>query len=99
MNNLVSVIIPNYNSKKYIHDTIQSVLNQTYKNIEILIIDDCSSDNSVSIIKNMASENKNIKDFIIKTNCRCTYECALSFNILGNWRYQHKLLSSLISRY
>ena len=44
-------------------------------------------------------KNKNIKDFILKTKCRCTYECALSFNILGNWRYQFKLLSSLISYY
>ena len=69
MKNLVSVIIPNYNSEKYIHDTIQSVLNQTYKNIEILIIDDCSSDNSVSIIKNMASENKNIKLIQLTKNC------------------------------
>ena len=43
--------------------------------------------------------NKNIKNFILDTKCRCTYECALSFNILGNWRYQLKLLSSLITRY
>ena len=44
-------------------------------------------------------KNKEIKDFIIKSKCKCTYECAMSFNILGNWRYQHKLLSSLISFY
>ena len=44
-------------------------------------------------------KNKEIKDFIINSKCRCTYECAMSFNILGNWRYQHKLLSSLISYY
>ena len=46
-----------------------------------------------------SSKNKNTKDFILKSKCRCTYECALSFNILGNWRYQFKLLSSLISYY
>ena len=44
-------------------------------------------------------KNKEIKNFIIKSKCKCTYECAMSFNILGNWRYQHKLLSSLISFY
>jgi len=46
-----------------------------------------------------SNNNKNIKNFILDTKCRCTYECALSFNILGNWRYQLKLLSSLITRY
>ena len=44
-------------------------------------------------------ENKDIKKFILDSKCKCTYECAMSFNILGNWRYQHKLLSSLISYY
>ena len=43
--------------------------------------------------------NTDVKRFIHKTNCRCTYECAISFNILGNWRYQHKLISSLLNRY
>ena len=46
--------------------------------------------------------NKNTqetKKWIKKSKCNCTYECALSYNILGNWRYQHKLLSSLISYY
>ena len=46
-----------------------------------------------------SQKTKDVKDFILKTKCRCTYECALSFNILGNWRYQLKLLSGLISRY
>ena len=42
---------------------------------------------------------KNTKEFIIKSKCNCTYECALSFNILGNWRYQPRLISSLFSSY
>ncbi|MFD2528366.1 glycosyltransferase [Polaribacter marinaquae] len=44
-NLLVSVIIPTYNRKQYLEKTILSVLNQTYKNIEVLVIDDGSSDN------------------------------------------------------
>lgn len=48
---LVSVIVPVYNSEKYIDDTIKSILNQTYENIEIIIIDDGSSDRSAEVIK------------------------------------------------
>ena len=49
-NPLVSVILPNFNCQQYIAETIRSVLNQTYKNIELLIIDDCSTDESVNVI-------------------------------------------------
>ena len=55
----VSVIIPVYKSEKYIHETLNSVIQQTYKNIEILIIDDESPDNSVDICKSF--EDSRIK--------------------------------------
>ena len=53
---LVSVIIPAYNCADLIGDTIESVLNQTYKNFEIIIVDDCSTDNTVNVIKHYQSE-------------------------------------------
>ena len=52
MNDLVSIIIPVYNCGKFIDKTIQSIANQTYKNIELILIDDGSTDNSLEICKN-----------------------------------------------
>ena len=49
--NLVSIITPIYNGETYIEECIKSVLNQSYKNIEMIIIDDGSTDNSENIIK------------------------------------------------
>jgi radical SAM protein with 4Fe4S-binding SPASM domain len=42
-------------------------------------------------------ETKKTKDFILKSKCNCTYECALTYNILGNYRYQPSLVSSLFN--
>lgn len=58
---LVSIIIPIYNKAEFIEQTIQSALNQTWKNIEIIIVDDESSDDSLSIVKKY--ENENIRVF------------------------------------
>ena len=51
MNDLVSIVMPSYNTERYIRDSIDSVLAQTYTNWELLIIDDCSPDNSNEIIE------------------------------------------------
>ncbi len=51
MNKMVSVIMPNYNGEKFISDAISSVLNQTYSEYEVIVVDDGSTDNSINIIK------------------------------------------------
>ena len=71
MNNIkVSVIIPVYNSEKYLKQCLDSVVNQTLKDIEIIIVNDGSTDNSLVIIQEYANKNKNIK-VINKQNEGC----------------------------
>lgn len=50
MSDLVSIVMPSYNTSKYIENSIKSVLNQTYQNWELLIIDDCSKDNTEDVV-------------------------------------------------
>lgn len=68
---LVSIITPSYNSSAYITETIQSVLRQTFHNWEMLIVDDCSSDNSYSIVKEFAEQDERIKVFKMEKNSGC----------------------------
>ena len=58
---LISVIVPVYNTEQYLKECLDSIINQTYKNIEIIIIDDGSTDNSLKIIKEYAENDGRIK--------------------------------------
>jgi len=60
-NDLVSIITPSYNSEKFISQTIESVLSQTYKNWEMIIVDDCSTDKSREIIEEYTRKDNRIK--------------------------------------
>ena len=64
----VSVITPMYNCEKFISETIESVLNQTYTNWEMIIIDDCSTDKSKEIAKQYIERDKRIRLIELKEN-------------------------------
>ena len=58
---LISVIMSSYNSEETIEKSILSILKQDYKNIEFLIVDDCSKDSTLSIMKRLREDDKRIK--------------------------------------
>ena len=66
MKDKISIIIPVYNSEKFINKCLDSIINQTYKNIEIICINDGSTDNSLNILKKYKKEDNRIKTFINK---------------------------------
>ena len=63
MNEKISIIIPAYNASKYITRTLDSICNQTYKNLEIIVVDDGSSDNTLEICKKQSEKDNRIKVF------------------------------------
>jgi teichuronic acid biosynthesis glycosyltransferase TuaG len=72
-NPLVSVIMAAYNVEKYIESAIISVLNQTYKNLELLIVDDCSTDNTLTIAKKYEDLDKRVHVFTNLKNFGVSY--------------------------
>ena len=65
---LVSIIMPSYNSEKYISKSIDSILKQKYTQWELLIIDDCSTDNTRIVVNEYLDKYKNIKYIILEKN-------------------------------
>ena len=58
---LVSVIVPNYNHADYLDERISTIVNQTYKNIEVLLMDDCSPDESRSVLEQWAAKDDRLE--------------------------------------
>lgn len=61
MKELISIIVPVYNAEKYIKNTVESIINQTYNNIQIILVDDGSHDQSLKIIQDLAEQDRRIK--------------------------------------
>ena len=78
----VSVIIPAFNAEKYIHETITSVLNQTFTNFEIIVVDDGSTDNTASIVESFGKKVKLYKRLNQGVSSARNYAVSKSKN---NW--------------
>lgn len=87
---LVSVIVITYNSSKFVLETLESIKNQTYSNIELIISDDCSTDETINICQNWLYENKNrfknTELIISKKNTGIPANCNRGFDKAnGEW--------------
>lgn len=67
-NSMVSVIVPNYNTENFVVETLKSIFMQTYSNYEVVIVDDCSKDKSVEIIKEYIKGKPRFKIIELKQN-------------------------------
>ena len=65
---LITVVMPNYNGHRLVEQTIDSVLHQTYPNFELLVVDDCSKDDSLSLIQQKAQSDNRIKVIALEHN-------------------------------
>ena len=72
VNKKISIILPNYNSAKYLSRTISSILSQTYKKWELILVDDCSNKETIQILRKF-EKNKKIKVFYLKKNKGAAY--------------------------
>lgn len=68
MSELISIITPTYNCERFIGETIESVLKQSYKNWEMIIVDDCSTDNTYDVVKKYADNDSRIKYYLLEEN-------------------------------
>ena len=85
-NKKVSVIVPNYNNGLFIEKCINSILSNTWENLEIIFVDDASTDNSLEIVKSKFSENPKVRIYQNHTNMGTYYSINRGI-ILANGHY------------
>ncbi|MDU2063420.1 MAG: glycosyltransferase [Sporomusaceae bacterium] len=84
---LVTIGITVYNGKKYLKQCLDSVLRQTYPNIEVLVIDNCSTDGSQGIIRKYERKYKNVKGIFHKVNSGGPVQGIKEIQLLGHGEY------------
>jgi len=83
---LVSVVMSVYNGEKFVAETIESVLNQTYSNIEVIIVDDCSKDGSRQIIEKYQKKDRRVRTILMDRNSNVCVACNRAFaNATGKY--------------
>ncbi|UVK44420.1 glycosyltransferase [Mesorhizobium sp. AR07] len=75
---LVSIIVPNYNHAPYLRERLETIYQQTYQNIEVILLDDCSSDESVTILREFASR--------YPERTRCRFNSKNSGGVFKQWK-------------
>ena len=65
---LVSVIVPCYNSADHIYETLESILSQTFDNLEVIVVDDCSTDDSVAVAKQVQASDPRVRLYVQPSN-------------------------------
>ena len=82
----VSIIVPVYNVEKYIERCLQSLIKQSYKNIEVIIVDDCSQDDGKKIIEKYSKSDDRIRAIFLSKNQGVSYARNLALTkITGDW--------------
>lgn len=86
MNDLISIVLPVYNGEKYLRESIDSIIAQTYTNWELLILDDCSTDSSPDIAKEYESRDSRIRYYRNENNLRLPRNLNKGFSLAkGNY--------------
>ncbi|NDW09238.1 glycosyltransferase family 2 protein [Dysgonomonas sp. 520] len=67
---LVSVLMPCYNAEAFVEEALLSILNQTYRNLEVIAINDCSKDNTLGVLEKIAAKDSRVKIFNNDTNLK-----------------------------
>ncbi|MBB4806603.1 glycosyltransferase involved in cell wall biosynthesis [Chryseobacterium defluvii] len=76
---LFSILVANYNNGRYFKDCFESIISQTYQNWEVIIVDDCSTDNSVEMIRKLIEHDERFKIYVNEENKGCGFskrKCA-----------------------
>ena len=91
MKDLISVVLPVYNGEKYLRESIDSVIAQTYQNWELLIVDDCSTDSTALIAKEYAEKDSRIHYYLNEKNLRLPRNLNRGFSLAKGYTQLRQL--------
>ena len=80
LNPLVSIVLPTYNGEKYIKEAINAIINQTYKNWELIVVNDCSTDSTLKIVNEYTKKDTRIRVISNETNKKVPASLNIGFN-------------------